>query len=81
MEGLRERDRLVYRYARERGIPVAITLAGGYARRVEDTVRIHVQTLQTAADFARSAAATASGPGSAERPSGASADFTSGERP
>jgi acetoin utilization deacetylase AcuC-like enzyme len=82
MEGLRERDRLVYAQARARGIPVAITLAGGYARRVEDTVRIHVQTLETAAAFARGAAATAaSGPGSAGRPATASADFTAGERP
>jgi len=31
---------------------VAITLAGGYARRVEDTVRIHVNTILAARDLA-----------------------------
>src|SRR6202011_23052 len=43
--GLKERDRRVFEEARRRGIPVATALAGGYARRVEDTVRIHVNTI------------------------------------
>jgi hypothetical protein len=30
------------------GLPLAIVLAGGYARRVEDTVRIHVATIEEA---------------------------------
>jgi len=47
-KGLLERDRGVFREARLRGIPVATTLAGGYARRVEDTVRIHVNTILAA---------------------------------
>jgi acetoin utilization deacetylase AcuC-like enzyme len=48
MEGLKERDAMVFELALSRHIPVAVTLAGGYARRVEDTVRIHVNTLQAA---------------------------------
>jgi acetoin utilization deacetylase AcuC-like enzyme len=52
MEGLQKRDRLVFEHARRRGIPVASTLAGGYARRVEDTVRIHVNTVVAARDVA-----------------------------
>jgi hypothetical protein len=32
---------------------VAITLAGGYARQVEDTVRIHVNTILAARDAAQ----------------------------
>ncbi len=52
MEGLQQRDRMVFEHARCFGIPVAITLAGGYARRVEDTVRIHVNTILTARDLA-----------------------------
>jgi acetoin utilization deacetylase AcuC-like enzyme len=44
MEGLMERDRLVFRIARSRKLPVCVTLAGGYARRVEDTVTIHANT-------------------------------------
>src|SRR5271163_2026809 len=46
--GLQERDRGVFQDARARGIAVVTTLAGGYARRVEDTVRIHVNTILTA---------------------------------
>jgi acetoin utilization deacetylase AcuC-like enzyme len=50
--GLAERDRRVFLEARRRGIPVATTLAGGYARKVEDTVRIHVNTILAARDVA-----------------------------
>jgi acetoin utilization deacetylase AcuC-like enzyme len=50
MEGLQKRDRLVFEHARRQGIPVASTLAGGYARRVADTVRIHVNTIIAARD-------------------------------
>jgi acetoin utilization deacetylase AcuC-like enzyme len=51
-KGLMERDRRVFEEARRRGIPVATTLAGGYARRVEDTVRIHVNTILAAREIA-----------------------------
>jgi acetoin utilization deacetylase AcuC-like enzyme len=47
-EGLRERDRQVFAAARGAGIPVVVTLAGGYARHVEDTVAIHVGTVEEA---------------------------------
>jgi hypothetical protein len=33
---------------RSRGIPVAIAMAGGYARDIEDSVIIHANTLCTA---------------------------------
>jgi len=52
-DGLKRRDRSVFEEARQRGIPVAMTLAGGYARRVEDTVRIHVNTILAACEAAR----------------------------
>ena len=48
MEGLRQRDRLVIDAVRRAGIPLVVTLAGGYARRVEDTVAIHVATIEEA---------------------------------
>ena len=51
-KGLKERDRSVFEEARRRGIPVATALAGGYARRVEDTVRIHVNTILAARETA-----------------------------
>jgi acetoin utilization deacetylase AcuC-like enzyme len=53
-KGLKQRDRSVFEEARRRGIPVATTLAGGYARRVEDTVRIHVNTILAASEVALS---------------------------
>jgi acetoin utilization deacetylase AcuC-like enzyme len=52
VDGLRKRDRLVLEVARMRGFPVAIALAGGYARRVEDTVRIHANTIVATRDVA-----------------------------
>jgi acetoin utilization deacetylase AcuC-like enzyme len=53
MAGLGRRDALVFDIARRHGVPVAITQAGGYARRVEDTVRIHVGTILAARDAAQ----------------------------
>ena len=50
--GLKERDKRVFEEARKRGVPVATTLAGGYARQVEDTVRIHVNTIVAAKEVA-----------------------------
>ncbi len=50
MEGLMARDRLVLEMAVSHGVPVAITLAGGYARNVDDTVEIHVNTVKAARD-------------------------------
>jgi acetoin utilization deacetylase AcuC-like enzyme len=50
--GLKTRDRRVFEEARRRGIPVATALAGGYARRIEDTIRIHVNTILAAREVA-----------------------------
>jgi acetoin utilization deacetylase AcuC-like enzyme len=44
IDGLMERDRLVFSIARHRNIPICVSLAGGYARRLEDTVTIHTNT-------------------------------------
>ncbi len=51
LEGLKRRDQLVFRVARARGIPVMVTYAGGYARRVEDTVTIHANTVVAAREI------------------------------
>jgi acetoin utilization deacetylase AcuC-like enzyme len=53
LEGLEKRDRLVFEKARAKSIPVAVTLAGGYARRLEDTIQIHSNTIRVAKEFAR----------------------------
>ena len=55
-KGLKERDKRVFEEARKRGVPVATMLAGGYARQVEDTVRIHVNTILAAKEVAESLA-------------------------
>jgi acetoin utilization deacetylase AcuC-like enzyme len=47
-EGLRQRDRMVVAAVRQAGVPLVITLAGGYARRIEDTVAIHAATVEEA---------------------------------
>lgn len=47
--GMLERDHLVFRSLQAAGVPFAITMAGGYAHPIEDTVGVHVQTIQAAA--------------------------------
>jgi acetoin utilization deacetylase AcuC-like enzyme len=49
LDGLRMRDELVLRTAVERKIPSAITLAGGYAKKLEDTITIQSGTAKVAA--------------------------------
>lgn len=46
-QGLLERDVLVRDTLRTAGVPVCVTLAGGYADRIEDTVEINVGTVTT----------------------------------
>ncbi len=48
IEGLQERDRIIIEEARRLRIPLAVVLAGGYAREVGDTVTIHLNTIKTA---------------------------------
>ena len=50
--GLARRDAYVLTQCRDVGIPVAITIGGGYGRRIEDTVAIHAETARIAASFA-----------------------------
>jgi acetoin utilization deacetylase AcuC-like enzyme len=62
IEGLARRDALVLEYAHTNKVPVAITLAGGYARKLEDTVSIHVNTVKAAISAARSERARPASP-------------------
>lgn len=48
--GLAARDRMVLQTARERSLPIAIAMAGGYGREIEQTVAVHLQTVSLAAD-------------------------------
>lgn len=51
-EGMFARDHMVFDEARRRGIPVCVTLAGGYARLLEDTVELHTATVLAAREVA-----------------------------
>jgi acetoin utilization deacetylase AcuC-like enzyme len=64
-DGLRERDRMVIGAAHRRGIPLVITLGGGYADPIERTAEAHANTFRTAAE--RFSAAPPSPAGSPDR--------------
>lgn len=48
-DGLRQRDELVFDWVREMGVPCVVTLGGGYAEPITDTVRAAATTYRTAA--------------------------------
>ncbi len=52
VEGLRARDEFVFAQCLAAGIPVAVVMSGGYAPDVDDIVRIHLNTVRTAAAHA-----------------------------
>jgi acetoin utilization deacetylase AcuC-like enzyme len=49
--GLAQRDSFVFDLCRSASLPVAITMAGGYAKNVEDIVDIHFETLRLAQTY------------------------------
>jgi acetoin utilization deacetylase AcuC-like enzyme len=49
--GLAHRDRLVFEHLGKTGLPVAVTMGGGYAPDVRDIVDIHMQTIVSALEF------------------------------
>jgi acetoin utilization deacetylase AcuC-like enzyme len=48
MKGVKERDRLVSEFARRAGLPLVVTLGGGYARDINRIVEAHCQTVEAA---------------------------------
>jgi acetoin utilization deacetylase AcuC-like enzyme len=48
IEGLKERDRIVFETSLMHRAPVVVTLAGGYAHELQDTVTIHANTAKVA---------------------------------
>jgi acetoin utilization deacetylase AcuC-like enzyme len=50
-EGLAARDRRVFQFAKDLGLPVAVAMAGGYGRNVSDTVDIHFSTVEIAREY------------------------------
>jgi acetoin utilization deacetylase AcuC-like enzyme len=52
IDGLAARDRLVLDRCARHGTPVAVAMAGGYARSIDDTVTVHANTVLAAAALA-----------------------------
>ncbi len=61
-KGLAARDRLVFQSCFDAGLPTAVTMAGGYARNVQDTVDIHFQTVLAALQIKKLSGASSSLP-------------------
>lgn len=55
-QGLAARDQHVFQYCRHNELPVAVSMAGGYARELNEIVDIHAQTVLLAADYWKSLA-------------------------
>lgn len=62
LAGLEARDRMVLEGCARRRVPAAITLGGGYARRLEDTLAIHLTTCRLALELARAGRSGAGAP-------------------
>jgi len=52
-DGLEARDRRVFDWAWQRRIPLAFAMAGGYGRRIEDTVQAQINTFRVGAQYWR----------------------------
>lgn len=59
--GMAARDTMVFSAARYRGIPVAVTMGGGYGKNIAETVAIHLQTVMIACRFISATADVAFG--------------------
>jgi acetoin utilization deacetylase AcuC-like enzyme len=53
MAGVAERDRTVCAFARRAGLPLVVTLGGGYARNINQIVEAHCQTVEIAGQESR----------------------------
>jgi acetoin utilization deacetylase AcuC-like enzyme len=53
LQGLGRRDQLVMEEAARRGIAVAVAMAGGYGKNIQDTVAVHVQTIGIVSRYVR----------------------------
>jgi len=52
-DGLERRDRRVFDLARDLDVPIAVTMAGGYGRDIEQSVTVHMNTVRAACDLWR----------------------------
>lgn len=52
-DGLQARDRRVFDWAWQRRVPLAMTMAGGYGNRIEETVQVQINTWRVAVEYWR----------------------------
>jgi hypothetical protein len=52
IDGLRLRDEMVFERCRRLGLPMAVSMSGGYAPDIDAIVTIHANTIRTASHFA-----------------------------
>ena len=50
-DGLEARDRRVFDWAWQRRLPLAMSMAGGYGHKVEDTVQVQMNTYRVAVEY------------------------------
>ncbi|MCG8578038.1 MAG: histone deacetylase [Flavobacteriales bacterium] len=50
-EGCRERDRFVFEACKKRGIPVVVSMGGGYSPQISDIIDAHANTFRLAYDL------------------------------
>jgi acetoin utilization deacetylase AcuC-like enzyme len=51
IDGISRRDQLVFDWAKQRALPVAIAMGGGYCPQIDDTVQIHFNTVALFAKY------------------------------
>ena len=51
MEGCKERDRLVFEFASQLGVPVVCSMGGGYSKDIRLIVDAHVNTYKVASSY------------------------------
>jgi len=51
IEGCKERDRIVFEHCKAKGIPVQVSMGGGYSPKIADIVNAHVNTFRLARDM------------------------------
>lgn len=49
--GMRRRDEKVFQYGKDHQVPIAFSMAGGYGKEIDSTVKIHLQTIQVALSY------------------------------
>jgi acetoin utilization deacetylase AcuC-like enzyme len=50
-EGLKKRDAIVLKFAKDFDVPIVTTMSGGYAQDIKDTVEIHANTIRVVKDI------------------------------